>query len=238
MSGMGRGSGRRGSDAGRGAAVLILFGSLLLAAPPGGAQTPPVAAPLPVLTSAPGDAFSRAEEEALLAWVLARPEFQSHVGSDRIRLIRMGSDQPKGSDGPYRRATLYFRNYPRGLAHRVYVNLASGAVQISDLTSLVQPGREELEAARAIVRRDPEFARYFSDAGVEVSGGFYERSPVAGDPCARDICVTIGIVRRRPGQGFARQVVVNLSREQIAHRDYRTPPVGAPPNRMSAPEAE
>ena len=150
----------------------------------------------------------------------------------------MGSDRPKGRDGLYRRATFYLRNYDRGIVHRLYVNLDNGEISIEDLTSLVQPSREEIEAAWAIIRRDPELGRYYSDPSVEFSGGYYDRSRVPDDPCSRDVCLQIGIVNRRPRHGFARQVVVNLSRENIANRAFRTPPSPVPPRRLSVPGKE
>ena len=93
-----------------------------------------------------------------------------------------------------------------------------------------------MEAAWAIMRRDPTLLPYFSDPSVEVSGGFYDRSRVADDPCSRDVCLLIEIIRRRPAQGYAAQVVVNLSRDEIVNRNFRTPRSNARANRLTAEE--
>jgi len=146
----------------------------------------------------------------------------------------MGTDRPKGPQGPYRRATLFFRNYAEGIVHRVYVQLDSGEIAIENLTSLVQPNREEIRAAWEIIRTDPGLRGLFDDPEIVPSGGFYDRSHIQDDPCSRDVCLLIEFIRRRPGHGFAKQVVVNLSRETIANPNFRTPHPANRGSRLSA----
>lgn len=194
----------------------------------------PAHAASPIPWVADGADSSSAEAQALVQWVVAQPQVQTRFAGARTRLLRMGIDRPKGREGTYRRATLFFRNYDLGIVHRVYLKLDTAEIAIEDLTSLVQPSREEIKAAWDIIRADSALQSLFDDPAIVPSGGFYDRSHVRGDPCSRDVCLLIEFARRRPGQGFAKRVVVNMSRETIANSDFHTPEPTQRGSRLSA----
>jgi hypothetical protein len=180
---------------------------------------------LPSLQSQAGDPLSDSDRTALAAWVFAQPGVQAHIGQGRTRLLRMGADLPKDASGEeYRRATFFVRNYDAGVVHAIRVHLVTGQISIDDLLSAVQPNPEEIAAALAVIRRDPELATRLVDPAIHVTGGFYARSPRLDDPCSRDVCLLIELMNAGHGNGFANRVVVNLSSETVANRNFRSSP--------------
>lgn len=187
------------------------------------------AASVPTLESQGGDSLSNSDRSTLASWALAQPEVRSHVGADRLRFLRGGAeiakrDQEQGG-GEYRRALLFYRNYDRGLVHEIEVDLGTGTIGIRDLYDSVQPTGEEVAAAIEVIRRDPLLGRLVDDPSIHVNGGFYERAMIARDPCAKDICLIVELMNAGAGNGWANRVIVNLSKESIANRNFRGPAV-------------
>lgn len=190
---------------------------------------------VPRLTALPADPLTAAERRAVTAWTLAQPQVVAHLAGSRTRLLRVGSDLPRDEEGEeYRRVTLHVRNYTSGLTHAVSVNLTTGAIEIRDLESLVQPNREEIDEGMAILARDPALAPLVNRE-LKLLGGFFNRSPYPDDPCSRDICLEYGFMKPGWPKGPARRVIVNLSRGAVAHSNFRAPAAGAPLPRMTEP---
>jgi len=183
-----------------------------------------LAASVPRLESRGGDPLSLSDRATLAAWALAQPEVQSHVGASRLRFLRGGAELAKGEGGAeYRRAVLYYRNYDSGFVNEVEVNLETGEISVRDRADLIQPNQDEVEAALAVIARDPALAPLLGDASIHVDGGFYDRSPLAKDPCSKNVCLIIELMNAGHGNGWAHRVIVNLSRETIANRDFHGP---------------
>jgi hypothetical protein len=174
----------------------------------------------PLLETLPGDAFSDSDRQTVLDWALARPEVRSRLAGRRTRVLRMGADLPKGPDGEFRRATIFVRNYDEGLTHAIYANLFTGEITIIDMTSLVQPNGEEIAEALALIGADPALAPLLADPALFVTGGFFNRAVDPADPCYRDICLNIEVMTGQR-KGFARRLVVDLSRRVIANRNFQ-----------------
>ncbi len=184
------------------------------------------AASVPALESRGGESLSTSDRSTLAAWALTQPEVRSHVGESRMRFLRGGAEIAKDENGAqYRRAVLYYRNYDSGLVNEVEVALDSGLITVRDRRDLVQPNREEVEAAIAIVARDPQFGPLVKDPSIYVDGGFYLRSQIERDPCSKDVCLQIHLMNAGSGNGWAGRVIVNLSQGVIANRNYVSPTV-------------
>lgn len=173
----------------------------------------------PRLASARAEAFTDGEREALISWTMTRPVVKAMLAGHRTRLLRVWSDVAKGSDGPYRRASLLFRDYDAGTAREITINLSTGAIDTRELVG-IQPSREEIEEGMSIIRRDPALARFVANPKLELVGGFHGRSRRADDPCAREICLDFAFMRANYA-GPARYVIVNLTRRIVANRDFR-----------------
>ncbi len=184
------------------------------------------AASVPALESRGGDPLSDSDRSSLAAWALAQPQVRAHVLANRLRFLRGGAEIAKKEGGAeYRRALLFYRNYDRGLVNEVEVDLDSGQISIRDLYDSVQPTREEVAAAIDIIRRDPQLGRLVDDPSIHVDGGFYERGMIERDPCSKDICLIVELMNAGVGNGWANRVIVNLSKELIANRNFRGPTV-------------
>jgi hypothetical protein len=196
--------------------------ALSLAAGAGQADAAGGPGSLPRLESRRGEPLTAADTSALVAWALAQPEVKAATGGHRTRVLRAGADSPKlESGGEGWRALIYVRDYDAGLVHRIEVDLDTAALEVEELLDWVQPNDEEFRAAVAVVARDRELGPLVADPRIHVTGGFYERSPYAGDPCSKDVCLYVELMHAGHGQGFAKRLIVNLSRETIANRDYQ-----------------
>lgn len=181
----------------------------------------------PRLTSARAEAFTDSEREALVSWVMTRPEARAALAGHRTRLLRVWSDVAKGTDGAYRRASLIFRDYDAGTAREITINLSTGRIETRELIG-IQPSREEIEEGMAIIRSDPALSGFVANPKLELIGGFHNRSRRAEDPCARDICLDFAFMRPNY-EGPARYVIVDLTRRVVANRDFRARPGEASP---------
>jgi hypothetical protein len=163
--------------------------------------------------------FSAQQTRALGDWALAQPALRAAVGTGRVRPVSAGHAVRKEAERPA--VVLYLRNYDSGRVHQVSIDPTTGALTVRDLTGRVQPSREEIAEARAIVERDPALHPLVADPGLSLQGGFLARSSDPAHACARDVCVEF--VFSRPGfpKGPARRVIVNLSRGELAERDWR-----------------
>jgi hypothetical protein len=74
-----------------------------------------------------------------------------------------------------------------------------------------------------IARSDRILARLSADAKLELVGGFHRRSSDADDPCAREVCLELAFMKP-DYRGPERYVVVNLTRRNVAHHDFRARP--------------
>lgn len=204
---------------------IPLCAALLLAAVVGGpvAAAPAGVAELPELTSHRADPFTPVERDAVVAWTLAQPAVQAHLGDSRTRVLRAGSDLPKREDGStYRRASLFVRNYDTGLTSIIRVDLDRGEVSIGDTDALVQPNPEEIDAAAAIVRADEGLRELVEDDELVLNGAFFLRSPYRDDPCHRNVCLLFHFVdpgSTRPARSVHR-VLVDMTRGMVVPNDY------------------
>lgn len=187
----------------------------------------------PRLASARGDAFTEAEREAVVSWTLAQSEVKRAVAGHRTRLLRVWSDVVKSDAGPYRRAVVVLRDYDAGTAVEISTNLTTGSIETRQLVG-VQPTAEEIEEGMAIVRRDPKLAALVANPNLLLTGGFHNRSRYSDDPCSREICLDFAFMKPNY-EGPARYVIVNLTREKVAHHDLRGARPGEPPPRMTEP---
>ena len=204
--------------------VLLLCAAVLARAPvlsAEGRRAPPM------LSSALADAFTEPERDAVASWAMSQPRVKAVIGRHRTRVLRVWSDVAKGSEGPYRRASLIVRDYDSGVAREITVNLSTGGIETRELAG-VQPSREEIEEGMAIVRADPALKAFVSDSKLELIGGFHNRSRYPDDPCSREVCLDFAFMRSNY-EGPARYVIVNLTRRLVANRDFRAKPGEAPP---------
>jgi hypothetical protein len=179
---------------------------------------------LPRLESLGNEPLTSTDRAALATWALAQPEVKAHLGSSRVRLLRGGAGSVKSETGEeFRKALLYYRNYDSGVVNQIGIHLETGEIDLVDRTDLVQPNPEEFQAALAIIGQDRRLGSLLSDPNINVTGGFYERSQVAADPCAKDVCLLIELMNAGHGNGWAHRVVVNMSREAVANADFRGP---------------
>ncbi len=184
------------------------------------------AASVPSLQSRGNEPLSDSDRSTLAVWALAQAEVKSHVGESRMRFLRGGSEIAKNGDGQeYRRAVLYYRNYDSGVVNEVEIDLDSGAITVRDRTDQVQPNREEVEAALAVVARDPQLGPLLKDSSIYADGGFYARSLIERDPCSKDVCLQIHLMNAGAGAGWTNRLIVNLSKGTIANRNYQSPTV-------------
>ena len=181
----------------------------------------------PRLSSGVAQAFTDAERETIVSWAMSQAQVKAVIGRHRTRLLRVWSDVAKGSEGPYRRASLIVRDYDSGTAREITVNLSTGGIETRELVG-VQPSREEIEEGMAIVRGDPTLKAFVSNSKLDLIGGFHNRSRRADDPCAREICLDFAFMRSNY-EGPARYVIVNLTRRVVANRDFRAKPGEASP---------
>jgi hypothetical protein len=107
--------------------------------------------------------------------------------------------------------------------------LSTGTIETRERVG-VQPSAEEVEEARAIARSDPILARMSADPNLELIGGFHRRSSHADDPCAREVCLELALMKP-DYRGPERYVVVNLTRRRVAHHDFRARPGDLRPRR-------
>ncbi len=184
------------------------------------------AASVPALESRGGEPLSDSDRSSLAAWAIAQPEVKSHVGESRTRFLRGGAEVAKKDDGrEYRRAVLYYRNYDSGVVNEVEVDLDSGAITVRDRRDQVQPNREEVQEALAIVARDPQLGSLVKDPNIYADGGFYARSLIERDPCSKDVCLQIHLMNSGAGAGWSHRLIVNLSQGTVANRNYQSPTV-------------
>lgn len=188
----------------------------------------------PRLASAPGDALTESERQAVASWALAQPEVRTAVAGHRTRVLRVGSDLPKGEPALGRRATVLLRDYDSGLAHEVTIDLAAVRVRVRTLAGIVPPDTDEIAEGVEIVRRDPALAAFNGNPALTLMGGFFNRSPWPDDPCSREICLEFQFMRPGYEKGPTRGVVVNLTRGLVSHHDFRAPSAaGESPPRMT-----
>jgi hypothetical protein len=188
----------------------------------------------PRLASAPGDALSESDRQAVVSWALARPEVRTAISRHRTRVLRVGSDLPKGEGASSRRATVLLRDYDSGLAHEVTIDLAAGRVQVRALAGIVPPNPDEIAEGIEIVRRDAALAAFNGNPALTLMGGFFNRSPWPDDPCSREICLEFQFMRPGYEKGPTRGVIVNLTRRIVCHHDFRAPTAaGESPPRMT-----
>ena len=181
----------------------------------------------PRLSSAVAQAFTDAERETIVSWVMSQAQVKAVIGRHRTRLLRVWSDVAKGNEGSYRRASLILRDYDAGTAREITVNLSTGGIETRELVG-VQPSREEIEEGMSIIRSDPALGAFVANPKLELLGGFHNRSRRADDPCAREICLDFAFMRSNY-EGPARYVIVNLTRRVVANRDFRARPGEAMP---------
>ena len=208
-----------------GAFAALLTGSLALVAE-GNAP--------PRLASAPGDAFTEDDRQAVVSWALVQPEVRTAVAGHRTRVLRVGSDLPKGESASGRRATVLLRDYDSGTAHEITIDLAAVRVHVRALAGIVPPNPDEIAEGVEIVRRDPALAAFNGNPTLSLMGGFFNRSPWPDDPCSREICLEFQFMRPGYEKGPTRGVIVNLTRRVVCHHDFRAPTAaGESPPRMT-----
>jgi hypothetical protein len=202
--------------------IQSTFMALLLA---GGMMTAPLhAGSLPRFESSGEDPLTDSDSGALVRWVLDQPEVVAHFEGGRVRVLQAGAGVIKDDQGKeIRRGVVHVRNYTLGLVHSIAVDLLTGALEITDDKGAVQPNPDEIADAVNLVHADAELGALMDSRTLHIDGGFYERSPVAGDLCAHDVCLLIELMNPGHGNGFARRVVVNMSRREIANRDFHGP---------------
>lgn len=193
---------------------------------------------LPRLSSLPDDPFTDAERQGIVEWTLTRPELQARLEGHRHRLLKVTSDHPKGPDGEFRRATLVFRNYGLGLVHIVRVDLDRSVLEIEDADGVIPPNMDEIDEAMAIVRRDAAFADLVADPSLSLIGGFVNRSLHPDDPCFRELCLEFQFAKASFDPELVRGVIVNLTRQTVAHHDFQLTTDGAQPARMTESEGD
>lgn len=189
---------------------------------------------LPRPASSPGDELTESDRQAVVSWALGRPEVRTAVAGHRTRVLRVGSDLPKGESASGRRTTVLLRDYRSGLAHEVTIDLASDRVRVRTLAGIVPPSPDEIEEGVEIVRRDPALAEFNGNPALTLMGGFFNRSPWPDDPCSHEICLEFQFMRPGYGKGPTRGVIVNLTRGVVCHHDFRAPTrAGESPPRMT-----
>ena len=177
----------------------------------------------PRLASAPGDALTESDRQVVVSWAFARTEVRTAVGGHRTRVLRVGSDLPKGEGGSSRRATVLMRDYDSGLAHEVTIDLVTASVRVRTLAGIVPPNPDEIAEGIEIVRRDAALAAFNGNPALTLMGGFFNRSPWPDDPCSREICLEFQFMRPGYEKGPTRGVIVNLTRGFVCHHDFRAP---------------
>jgi hypothetical protein len=163
-----------------------------------------------------------AGDRSAAARVLDLPAVQAAIAGHRIRVLRVWSELAKGRDGDVARTVVVVRDYDSGTAREIAAEIGTGRVEMRELAG-VQPSAEEIEDGMSIVRRDPALARLVADPGLELVGGFHNRSSYSDDPCSRDVCLEFAFLKP-DYRGPERYVVVNLSRGVVAHHDFRARP--------------
>jgi hypothetical protein len=197
--------------------LLILLAAAALAAPA-------YAGSLPRFESLGEDALTNNDTASLVRWVFEQPQVVAHFEGGRVRVLHAGATVVKDErGGESRLGVVHVRNYKLGLVHSVAVDLLTGEVNITDDKGSIQPNQEEIADAIALVHADPELGAMMDGSTLHVDGGFYERSPIAEDPCSHDVCLLIEMMNPGHGSGFARRVVVNMSRRDIANRNFQGP---------------
>jgi hypothetical protein len=210
------------------ARAVCLLAAVLPACPLAAAERP---APARIEPASSG--ITDAERRELVAWALSRPEVRAKTAGHRTRVLRVWSDAVKTEKGTSRRNIVLVRDYDAGVAREISGDAAGGSLEVRELRG-VQPSAEEIEEGMAIVRRDPALARLVGNAGLELLGGFHNRSTYSDDPCSREICFDFAFMRPNY-EGPERYVIVNLTRGVVAHHDFRGARPGAPPPRMTEP---
>ena len=201
--------------------------TLLLPICPMGAAERPAAAKIE--SSSAGQ--SEKQRREFVAWALSRPQVRLATAGHRTRVLRVWSDAVKGAKATSRRNLVLVRDYDAGVAREVSALEGGTDVEIRELRG-VPPSTEEIEEGMAIVRRDPALARLVANRTLRLIGGFHNRSTVANDPCASEICLDFAF-QKPDYAGPERYVIVNLTRGLVAHHDFRGTRPGERPARMT-----
>lgn len=190
----------------------------------GSAALPALAGSLPRFESFGEEPLTDNDRNALVRWVFEQPEVLAHFEGGRVRALRAGAMVVKDDEGrEIRQGLVHVRNYKLGVAHSISVDLLTGEIGITDDRGSVQPNDEEFEEAVAVVRDDAEFGALMRGNTLHVTGGFYERSPIAEDICSKNVCLLVELMNPGHGNGWARRVVVDLTRRKIANRNFVGP---------------
>jgi hypothetical protein len=213
------------------ARILVALCGLLPALPLSGADGAPPAR----LAPASASEFTDADRKAFVDWALSRPEVRSLTAGRRTRVIRVWTDVEKRGAGVRRRGTVLLRDYDAGVAREISADLPEGSLTISELVN-VPPSEEEIAEGIAIARRDPALTAFSDNPSLRLIGGFHNRSRRRDDPCSRDVCLEFAFMKPNY-EGPARYVVVNLSRQVVAHHDFRGGRPGEGRPRMTEPAA-
>ena len=189
-------------------------------------------APARIEPSASG--IGEKERRELAAWALSRPAVRALTAGHRTRVLRVWSDAVKGEKGVTRRNFVLVRDYDAGVAREVSGDETGGNVEVREVVG-AQPSVEEIEEAKAIIRRDPALSRFVSDPVLELHGGFHTRSTYSDDPCSREICLDFAFMKPNYA-GPARYVIVNLTRGVVSNHDVRARPGEGRPRMTERPE--
>lgn len=196
--------------------ALLLAGSV--------STLPALAGSLPRFESFGEDPLTDNDRAALIHWALEQPEVLDRFEGGRVRALRAGAVVVKDDQGgEIRRGLVHVRNYKLGVAHSIAVDLLTGEIEITDDRGSVQPNDEELQEAVGVVRDDAELGTLLRANTLNVTGGFYERSPIAEDICSKNVCLLIELMNPGHGNGWARRVVVDLTARAIVNRNFVGP---------------
>jgi hypothetical protein len=164
--------------------------------------------------------LSLEEQRTLSAKVLADERVVAFAKGQRVRVLRVVLEQVVKADGTPAVATAVVVNYGTGEAVRARITPETGRVTAIDpLKGHPQSSAEEREEAREIIRKDAEIAPLMA-AGTRLEGGFVV-DPPQGQP-AQGRYLEFHVVSS-DGQSFIAEVVVDLSRNQVAARRREEP---------------
>ena len=117
-------------------------------------------------------------------------------------------------------ATALVVSYATGEAIRVRIAPDTGAiVAVDPLPGRPQSSAEEREEARELIRKDSEIGRLLT-GGVQIQGGFVVDPPEGQASAGRYLEFH---VVSSDGRSFVAEVVVDLSRNQVAARRQQEP---------------
>ncbi len=155
----------------------------------------------------------------------ARDTGKSEAAGHRTRVLRSWPEDVKwrGRIVPARVEVVF--DYTDGVAiERLVIETKSGRQVLKTQTfppgvGVPAPSVEEIEEAKQLVRGDEELARLIRNADAVLDGGFEVFEP-AGSPCGPGTrCIKIQIATDN-GLGLIRNVVVDLTKQGIAHRAW------------------